>query len=397
MIGILFWLSVLFIVYTYAGYPLLLTLLARTRKPRPPYPDITPTVTILIAAYNEEQVIAHKIENCLALDYPSDKLQILVLNDASDDRTAEIVNGYAQKGVELYTAPKRVGKLINVNHGVTLARGEIVLISDATNLYAPDALRHLVKPFSDPRVGGAFGSRQIVRGDGALGDSEGLYWKYESFIQTNETRLGTSTNAFGDIFAIRRELYEAPPPGVINDDFILTMRLLKRGSQVIYAPLARTYERISPSAQDEITRRSRMIAGRYQAIFQFGHLLPLRRPMLVWQILSHKFFRPLVPFAMLLALFTNLAAVAFPPAVDSWRWLWLAPPFNWVLLGLQVLFYLLAWAAQGLERTNTLARILYLPTFLVNSNFAAVAGLIRFLRGRQTSTWTRVPRRNIQQ
>jgi len=398
MIGILFWLCVLFVIYVYAGYPLLLGLLARLRPKPGAYASYTPVVTLIVAAYNEERVIGKKMENCVALDYPRDRLQILVMNDCSEDRTAEIVSGFAGQGVELITAPQRRGKMANVIHAIqNLARGEVILISDATNLYAPNVLRELSAPFADPTVGAVFGARDIVRGDGALGDSEGLYWKYESFIQEQETRLGCSTGAFGDIFAIRRSLFETPPPRVINDDFFIAMRLVKRGYRVIYNPKARTSERVSPTAQDEVTRRARMIAGRYQAISMAGQLLPFDRPRLVWQVLSHKFFRPLVPFAMIGALLANVATLIWPPSAGNLDLIRLAPPFNWIFIVAQLLFYLLALVGQNLERKNTLARMLYLPTFLVNSNLAALFGLYGFLTGKQSSLWKRVPRRDITQ
>lgn len=395
MIGILFWLSILFVFYVYAGYPLLLALLARLRPKSPEYAQNFPTVSIIIAAYNEEKVIAQKLDNTLAIDYPKDRLQILVLNDCSEDRTAEIVESYADRGVEMITSAQRSGKMKNVIRGVQMARGEVILISDATNIYAPNVLRELTPPFSDPTVGAVFGARDIVRGDGALGDSEGLYWKYESFIQQQETRLGSSTGAFGDIFAIRHSLFESPPVNIINDDFFISMQLVKKGYRVVYRPQARTSERVSPTAQDEIARRTRMIAGRYQAISLAGQYLPFNRPRLVWQVVSHKFFRPLVPFAMIGALLFNLAAVIWPPLPGPLGFVRLAAPWNWIFGAAQVIFYLLALVGRSFERTNMAAKVLYLPTFLVNSNFAAVLGLYRFLTGKQSALWKRVPRRDI--
>jgi cellulose synthase/poly-beta-1,6-N-acetylglucosamine synthase-like glycosyltransferase len=390
----IFWLSVLSILYTYAGYPLLLAILSRFRSRVNSYTDTTPFVTLLIAAYNEEEVIASKIKNCLELDYPAHRLQILVAADGSSDRTPEIVQEFTDKRVELSYSPPRRGKMAAINRAMPQAKGEIVVFSDANNMYAPDTLRELVKPFSDPKVGAVSGAKQIVKGDGSLGDSEGLYWKYESFIKLAESQIGSCTGMAGEILALRRELFELPPDTVINDDFYMGMRLIARGYDVIYAPHARSFERVSASAQDEVARRSRIVAGRYQAITLAPQILPFKRPLVTWQVISHKFLRPLVPFAMIGALLSNGLAVLFPRREQKHRLLHLAPPFNWVLLLLQGLFYGLAYVGNRTERSGMVGKILYLPTFLVNSNIAALIGLYRFLKRSQTTNWQRVKRRS---
>ncbi len=394
MIAKLFWLCIGSIIYTYAGYPFLLALLARIfPRPQLQKPPTTPLVTLLIAAYNEQAIIAEKIENSLALDYPPDRLQILVAADGSDDRTPDIVQTYAERGVELSYSPPRRGKMAAINRAMSRVRGEIVVFSDANNMYEANVIRELVAPFADPTVGGVTGVKSIIRGDGALGESEGLYWKYESFIKTQETQLGCSTGAPGEIFAIRRDLFEPPPDKIINDDFYMAMRLVQRGYRIIYNPQARSWERVSLSAEDEINRRARIIAGRYQAIALAPSLLPLQHPLIVWQVVSHKFLRPLVPFAMAGALLANLMAVVRPTRSPKYPMLQLAPPFNWLILLLQVLFYGLAWLGNFVESKGAIGKLLYLPTFLVNSNLAAVIGLYRSLTKGQTSLWQRVRRR----
>lgn len=393
MFGRLFWLSVGSVVYTYAGYPALLAAFARLRRRPAGSAPITPPVTLLITAYNEEDVIAQKLENSLALDYPRDRLQIIVAADGSSDRTVEIVQGFAGRGVELSFSPPRRGKMAAINRAIPYARGEVLVFSDANNLYAPDTLRALVQHFADPAVGAVSGAKVILQGDGALGDSEGLYGRYEAFIKRQETRLSSCIGAVGECMALRRELFEAPPDTIINDDFYLAMRIIQRGYRVVFEPRARSYERISLSARDEVARRARIVAGRYQALMFAPRLLPLRQPLVVWQAASHKFLRPLVPFALILALLANIGAVIWPGRGGHgalWR---LAPPYGRLMLALQGVFYLLAWLGGRLERTSAAAKLLYLPTFLVNSNAAAVIGLYRFLTRRQTTTWQRVARR----
>ncbi|QTA91880.1 glycosyltransferase family 2 protein [Desulfonema magnum] len=384
MIEILFWLFIFSILYTYFGYPALLALLARTRPEPKPYPLTTPSVTLLIPAYNEQAVIAQKIENSLALDYPPRQFQILVVNDGSEDRTAEIVRQYADACVELSHNDIRGGKMAAIQQAMALARGEIIVLTDATNFFERDAIHELVAPFADPDVGVVTGTKSILRGDGALGESEGLYWRYESFILRQETRLGCCTAATGDSMAIRRDLFEAPSHKAIGAiDFHLAMGIIRRGYRVIYASKVPSYERVSVSAKHEMERRSRIIAGRFQAIFMAWKILPLRRPLLVWQIVSHKFMRPLVPLFMIGALLTNLMLAARSDTLLIYQ----------VLMIFQCAFYIMAVIGNGIERKNTMGKLLYLPTFLVNSNIAALVGLWRFLRGRQTPLWKRVPRR----
>ncbi len=384
MLTQLLWLFISAILYTYIGYPALVAILSRV-WPRPePYPPATPSVTILIPAYNEEAVIAQKLENTLVLDYPHEKLQILVVTDGSTDRTNDIVYEYANRNVELSHHPVRGGKMAAINRVMSLARGIIIVFSDANNLYKPNALRELVAPFSDSTIGAVVGAKSILKNGGVLGESEGLYWRYESFIRENETLLGCCTGVNGEILAIRHSLFASPPDSIINDDFYMAMQLIRSGHRVVYAPAARSYERVSVSAKDEMERRTRIIAGRYQAMAMAHKLLPLNRPLITWQIISHKFMRPLVPLFMIGALITNLIAAIHPAALTYQ-----------VLLGIQFLFYTLALIGNRIEGKGKgiISKILYLPAFLVNSNFAALAGLWRFLRGRQTPLWKRVPRR----
>ncbi len=396
MISKLFWLCVNVIIYTYAGYPILLTLLARFRPKPATAKPATPAVTLLIAAYNEAAIIAQKLENSLALDYPRNHLQIVVAADGSDDQTPDIVKTYAEQGVELSYSPPRRGKMAAINRAMAHAHGEIIVFSDANNMYNPNVIRELVAPFTDSTVGAVTGAKSIVRGDSALGESEGLYWKYESFIKEQETRLGTSIGAPGEILAIRHHLYESPPDNIINDDFYIAMRLIQRGYRIIYNPKARSTERISLSAQDEINRRARIVAGRYQAIALASKLLPVQNPLVVWQIISHKYLRPLVPFAMIGALLTNLAAVIRPVRSDKYSLPHLTPPFNWFILFFQLLFYGLAWLGNRQKaRDGKPGILLYLPTFLVNSNLAAIIGLYRFLVKGQSTLWQRAQRRPL--
>lgn len=390
----LFWGGAGLVAYSYLGYPLLVTLLSRLRpEPRFGKPSEWPALTLLIAAYNEEKVIARKIENALALEYPLERLQILIAADGCEDATVEIARRYARRGVEVLYEARRAGKMAAINRAMSFVRGDIVVFSDANNLYEADSLQHLVAPFSDPSVGGVSGAKVLLEEGDSLGASEGLYWKYESFVKAQESRLGTCTGVAGEIFAIRRELFVPAPRGVINDDFYLMMQILKQGYRVVYQPQARSTERASASARDEIERRSRIVAGRYQAMRYAPHWLPWRYPLRVWQVVSHKFTRPLVPFGMLAALLGALWAVLRPPSAGRRSWRQLEPPFNTLALGGQALFYLAALSGKFLQIPGKIGKALYLPAFLVDSNLAALQGLWRFARGEQSAAWRRVRRR----
>jgi cellulose synthase/poly-beta-1,6-N-acetylglucosamine synthase-like glycosyltransferase len=393
MIGPLFWLSVLFVVYVYLGYPLVLTLLARVRRKPMEYPPYFPKVTLLIAAHNEQDVIASKLENALALDYPKENLRIIVAADGSDDRTAEIVKSFEPRGVELSYQPERRGKMAAINRAMSKVRNEIVLFSDANNLYARETLRELMKPFSDPRVGAVSGSKNILGSGDGLTKADGLYWRYESYIKEQETRLGSCTGVSGEILAVRYNLYQSPPDRVINDDFFIGLGILRQGYQVVYAPKARSFEHSSLTEGDEATRRSRIVAGRYQAMIMSMQFLPWRSPILVWQIISHKFMRPWVPLAMIVAFVANLLAFVIPSASAANEILYLGWPYRLLMLFLQLAFYLLALLGNLLKGRGAIGRALYIPAFLVNSNLSAVRGLVSFFTGRQTSLWKRARRR----
>lgn len=389
--AILFWLCVVMIVYTYAGYPILIGLIASFFSKLKPFPSFTPNVTLLIAAYNEKASIAKKLENSLAQEYPRDKLQILVAADGSDDGTDEIVLTFADRGVELSFSPERRGKMAAINRALPKVRGEIVIMSDANNMYSTNAVKALVAPFSDETVGAAGGAKAIFKGD-ALSDAEGVYWKYESWIKKQESRIGCLTAAAGEVLAFRKSAFTNPPDHIINDDFFIMMSIIKGGKRVVYVPEALSSEHVSPTAQDEVVRRTRIIAGRYQAITHAFELLPLRRPFIVWQVVSHKFLRPLVPFAMIGALISNIALAVFPVSDGSFPLLLLGTPYQWIFMGLQALFYILAFFGDHLKKLP-LGNLLYLPAFLVNSNLAAVYGLVRYATGKQSTRWKRVQRR----
>jgi cellulose synthase/poly-beta-1,6-N-acetylglucosamine synthase-like glycosyltransferase len=369
MAKLLFWISTGFTVYVYIGYPILLWGLQAVFRSSPRKQSIEPSVSMLVAAYNEAAAIADKIRNSLALDYPPDKLEVVVASDGSKDATAEIVRSLAaaEAGgrVRLLNFEKNRGKTAVLNDAVRELRGEIVAFSDATSMLAVDSLRILVQSFSDPRVGAASGVYRLLKKDQAhLGSQEDLYWKYETFLKVQEARLGVFTGAHGSLYAIRRELYPFPPEGTINDDFTIPMRILEGGHLVAYETAAVAYE--EANEMEGFSRRVRITAGNVEQLREIKGLIWPPRPFALFCLLSHKAARLLVPVFMLVALVANIALRAHFP-------------YNWILLG-QVLFY-------GLAILGTMSslkpKVLRLPYYFCMINSALFAWLYQALRHRR--------------
>lgn len=387
----LFWASAFFILYTYFGYPILIALIAKIwPKPRS-YSEIYPNVTFLISAYNEEKYISDKLGNTLSLDYPREKLQILVVADGSSDKTLEIVKTYSKGGVELIYEPERNGKMAAIIRAMQFSRGEIIIFSDANNMYDVQAVRELILPFSDPKVGGTTGAKHIIEDGRDLSSAEGLYWKYESAIKKNESMIDSCVSSVGEILAIRKDAFIPPREKIILDDLYLILDLIRRGYRVVYTPHAGSFEYVSVSAQDEVERRTRNNMGLCQIISLSGKLLPFDRPLLVWQIVSHKYFRAFLPFGFVILFLTNLVIVTFSSHQDFSMHV-LAYSFMVMSLFAQLFFYFSAIAGNAFNIKGRMGGMLYLPVFLVNSNMAALMGFYNFFTNKRSPIWKRVRR-----
>jgi cellulose synthase/poly-beta-1,6-N-acetylglucosamine synthase-like glycosyltransferase len=382
MLTFLFWFSVIVIFYAYFGYPLLMWALAAVRPHPVQCGEVRPPLTLLIAAYNEEEVIREKIENSLALDYPLEKLEIAVVADGSDDATPEIAREYAGRGVVTHFQPERKGKMAAINRAFPLCRGEIVVFSDANNLYRSDALLKLVRNFADEGVGAASGRKILRRTESEVGESENIYWRYESFIRLQESRFSFTTGAVGEILAIRKNLYVAPPPSIINDDFYIAMAVIRQNVRLIYEPEAISEEMPSASMSAEMVRRSRISAGLLQSLLMLPRLLRGAPALAYFQAVSHKLLRPLVPVLMLVALAANIALVMREPRRDVYA----------VALVLQTVFYLLTAGGAALMRLGIKIKLFYVPYYFCVSNFAYLLGLYRLATGKQTVLWAKARR-----
>lgn len=384
---ILFWISFLFLIYVYLGYPLLIAVLARLRRGANRPKAELPSISLIIAAYNEEKVLREKLANALELIYPEGKMEIIVAADGSSDNTCAIVEEFAPQGIKLSFSPERRGKLAAMAHASESAKGEVLVFSDANNFFQPCSFQYLLQPFADRRVGAATGAKHVRSEGDTLSSSEGLYWKYESWIKENESSMNTCTAAAGEILAVRKALFPQIPAGVINDDFYILLSIIRAGYRVAYVPQAESWERVSQAQQDEVKRRARITAGRFQALANSWRWLPWNNPTAVWQIFSHKYFRLFIPFAMILALLSNLAVVLADRLGFTEAGAWA----GWMLAA-QVCFYILALLGRWLDFRGPL-KFLYLPAFLVSSNLATLLGFFKHVSQNQDVSWERVNRR----
>jgi cellulose synthase/poly-beta-1,6-N-acetylglucosamine synthase-like glycosyltransferase len=364
------------VLYVYLGYPLLLFLAARLAPAQHRADEnILPRVTILISAFNEREVIKEKIENSLSLDYPRDLLEIAVISDASDDGTDDIVRGFAARGVKLLRQEARLGKSVGLNLGVAMTTGEIILFSDANAIYSPDAVRKLVRHFVDPQVGYAVGNARYRESSDqkASAQSEGLYWKLETWLKAKESIWGSVVGGDGAIYAIRRELYTPLLPTDIND-FLNPLQIIVQGYRGIYEPAAVCFEDAGESFEKEFQRKVRIISRSLNAVRRAPRAtLPWTQPRHWFSLVSHKILRWLVPVWLIVALVSNLALYR--------------KSFFLALAAIQLVSYFLALMGFVFRRRPGLIKILRIPYYFCLINLASLIGIFKFLSGSLSPTW----------
>jgi cellulose synthase/poly-beta-1,6-N-acetylglucosamine synthase-like glycosyltransferase len=305
MIAAIFWIAVALIVYTHLGYPLVLRLLVSLRRHptlRPGTWDEPPRVSLIVAAFDEEDVIAAKVANALALDYPRERLELIVASDGSRDTTVARARA---AGADLVLDLPRGGKVAAQNAAAERASGELLAFSDANSVWAPDALRHLIEPFADPTVAYVCGQVRFL--DAAGGNVEGSYWRYEMAVREMESGLAGVTAGNGAIYAVRRDEYVALPAAG-SHDLSLPFLLAKRGRRSLYAPWARAEEKMVPTLEGELARKRRMMVGIWDIVVREGMLRPGGYPPLyAFEIASHRLLRYATPLLHAIALAANLA------------------------------------------------------------------------------------------
>jgi cellulose synthase/poly-beta-1,6-N-acetylglucosamine synthase-like glycosyltransferase len=353
---LLFWLSLVALAWTHAAYPAFAVLLARVAARRVQKADIEPTVSLIIAAYNEEAVIARRIENLLALDYPAGKLQIVVSSDASSDRTEEIALQYP--GVQVISNP-RGGKVAAQDSAVRQSDSELVVFSDANCTWSPDALRALVRPFADPDVAYACGQLQILAADG--GNKEGVYWRYEMGVRRAESQLGSVTGGNGSIYAVRRSDYVEVDPR-FGHDLSLPYLMVQRGRRAVYEPAAHAWEKPTPSNETEYRRKVRMFEHCWLIVLR-GKMLRRLGPLYALEIVSHRLLRYGSGILHVVLLLTSIALVTHGSVYA-------------VVLAVQLGLFAAAVVGVGIARYYTLVSL------------ATLVALVNYLRRGVPATWT---------
>lgn len=376
------WLCVAGVVYTYVLYPALIWLFARvvgSQASRPDLPDAElPTVSLLIAAYNEQANIGARVDNALRLDYPASKLEIVIASDGSSDATNEIVRARRDPRVRLLAYRARRGKAAVLNSAMRELRGDIVVLSDANTDTDPAAIRKLVRWFASPSVGVVSGRLVLI--DGATGTNvDGMYWKYETFLKKCESRLGALLGANGGIYAIRRVLYTGIRESTLIDDFVIPLLMrLRSGCAIVYETEAVAYEETPPKISAEFTRRTRIGTGGFQSMPVLWRLLGPSHGWIAFTFASHKIARWICPFLLLGAFAANLVLVLHP--------LYAA------LLAAQAAVYAVAAMGARFTGQTTLAKCIRLAALFTGMNLALLVGFWRWVTTEPQGAWTRTAR-----
>lgn len=374
-VEIIFISSLALIAYAYLGYPALIFVLSRLRQHPVRKQDITPAVSIIIAAHNEERDIAKKIEDTLALDYPPEKLEIIVASDCSTDRTDEIVKSFAERRVKLHRQAERLGKTMAQNSAAKVSSAEILVFTDATTGYQSDALRKLVRSFADPQVGCV--SSQLIyvdRSATSIGRGCRSYWGYENFLRQSESRLGSMIGVTGCLYAVRRSSY-SPLDHDMCSDFVIASEIHMKGLRTVDEPQAISLEDTNNRSRDEFRMRVRIMEQTMSALGRYREVLSVRRHgLFALQMLSHKVLRYAVAAFMVVAFITNLLIVNQSRVYIA-------------TLAVQVALYLSALAGGVLARFGAKPGALALPYYFVLANIAIIVAFVKHLRGEAHVVW----------
>lgn len=382
----MFWGSLIGVLFAYVGYPIIIFICSRLfgHSPTPPRvqtPQDLPTVTILISALNEADIIRARLENLLAVDYPQDKLETVIASDGSTDQTCAIVRSYAETypgRIRLLDYPERRGKSTVLNTALQQLRSDIIIFSDANTMFDSQAALHLTRWFQDASIGVVCG--QLHLQDAATGKNvDGLYWRYENMLKDCEGRLGALLGANGAIYAMRRTMFVPIPGDTIVDDFVTPLvSKLRFKHRIIYDIEAVATEETAPDIEGEFRRRCRIGAGNFQSLARLWRLLLPVQGWTSFVFFSHKILRWFCPAFLVLALVSNIGIC------DQ-------PIYQWLLVG-QIVFYLVAYRGQQLSKGTFSSRVVQLMTMFVAMNMALAVGFWRWVMGRQQGTWQRTTR-----
>lgn len=385
---ILFWTLIGLAVYAYVVYPLLIAAIARLKRaqPQPQLPESLPHVTLFVTAFNEEQFVDEKIANSHALEYPTDRLHLVWVTDGSDDNTNQLLAKYPD--VKVFFEPERRGKVHAMKRGLQLIDTDIVIFTDANTMLSAESVKEMVRLFENPRIGCVAGEKRICSDSrqNAASSGEGAYWRYESWIKRNDAAAGSAIGAAGELFAMRRSLYQPISDNTLLDDFEISLRIALTGYKIGYSPRACAIERPSANIGEEMKRKVRIAAGSFQTMLRLGSLFNLfRHPTLTFQYVSHKVLRWIVvPLAMVLIIPLNI----YLCTINNFS---ISNIYTWTLAA-QVLFYVASFIGFTLQNKKLNASWIYIPYYFFLANKAMWLGFWRFCRNTQSVNWERAKR-----
>lgn len=384
-----FWICLFLVFYTYLGYGILLWILVRLKrfvKGKPPKSILPskedlPEVTLMICAYNEQDIVDIKMENTRQITYP--KLHVVWVTDGSNDATNDYLAKYPD--VQVIFSPERRGKTAALNHGLSEIKDELVVMTDANTMLNPTSILEIVGCFMDPQVACVAGEKRVAaRHEGqAAAEGEGLYWKYESTLKRWDGELYSAMGAAGELCAIRRSLYEPMPENALLDDFVMSLRMVDKGYKIAYTSEAYAMEYGSADLAEESKRKRRIAAGGLQSIWWLRDMMnPFHHPLVAFQFISHRVLRwSITPIALFLLIPLNVALV-FMKAGAIYNWIWI----------LQILFYATAFLGYYLEKKGKKSRLLYVPYYFLFMNLNVFRGMAYLSHHKNTGAWEKAKR-----
>lgn len=387
LLEVAFWIGLFLIFYSYVGYGIVLYTIVKLKRIFNPEKKVfeenfQPRVSFVVPSYNEADCIEGKIQNCMSLDYPKDKLKLIIITDGSTDGTPDIIKSKFPEVMVLHE-PKRGGKSAAENRSMKFVDTPVVVFSDANTILPAHALKEIVKHYADPKVGAVSGEKRILERneDNATGAGEGIYWKYESLLKKLDSELLTIVGAAGELFSFRKELFTDLEEDTILDDFMLSLRIAEKGYKVVYEPNAYAMETASESVKEELKRKVRICAGGWQSMSRLTSLLnPFKNFTLTFQYISHRALRWSVTPLMLLLVFP-LNLVLFNDGL-----------MYQVMFYGQGVFYILAMLGWYVENKKMRIKILFIPYYFLIMNYAVFAGFYKYIRGKQAAAWERSKR-----
>ena len=390
---VFFWIAFSVIFYTFIGYGIVLYVMVLIKRiifgrKKQAYPSESnwPTVSFVVAVFNEEYILEEKVANSIALDYPKNLIEFVFVTDGSSDNSPEIIQKH--KEIKLLHQPQRKGKLAAMERAIKHTKGEILVFSDANTILNTSSIKEICKHYQQQNVGAVAGEKKVAVGtqDDAAG-SESLYWKYESKLKEWDSELNTVVGAAGELFSVRKDLYVPVPEDTLVDDFMISMKIAAKGYKIVYEPDAYATEFSSENVKEEYKRKVRIAAGGMQSIIRLGKLLlPFPYPGLWFQYVSHRVLRwSITPFLMIALLLANISIVYV--GNES-----LIYP---TILILQLLFYGFALIGWYFEHKSIKIKIAFIPYYFCMMNQAVIAGIFRYFRGKQSVSWEKAKRKIV--